>query len=152
MANTVNCCWNNDQNTADPINKGINEITRLRSVGVICFEAPITINSTTAAITVRITTTSERFSAVKMPNSTANTMTTTPAIPTNDQRTASRRLSGFIALRLDSVMVWWRMSQYCTNPINITTAASPKPQWKPFQPHTAEVNSGPISPPMLTPI
>src|SRR5690625_7568768 len=105
MASTVNCCWNNDQNTADPTNSGINEITRLRSVGVICFEAPMTINSATAAIIVRITTTSERFSAVKMPSSTANTMTTTAATPINDQRTASCRLSGFIGLRLDSVMV-----------------------------------------------
>src|SRR5699024_12053492 len=84
---TVNCCWNNDQNTADPINSGINEITRLRSVGVICFEAPMTINSATAAIIVRITTTSERFSAVKMPSSTANTMTNTAAKPNNEQRT-----------------------------------------------------------------
>src|SRR5699024_12584778 len=119
MASTVNCCWNNDQNTADPINSGINEITRLRSVGVLCFEAPMTINNATAAIIVRITTTTERFSAVKKPSSTANTMTTTAATPMNDQRTASCRLSGFIGLRLVSVRVLCRLNQYIISPNDI---------------------------------
>ena len=99
-----------------------------------------------------MTTMVDSASALMTPDAmTTASATTTTSRPIVHLRRCSL-VSGLVGFELDSLTVWWRMATYWIRPAAMPTAASPKPQWKPFQPHSALVPSGPIRAPMLTPM
>jgi hypothetical protein len=76
-ANTVNICWNSDQNTAFAMNIGMKARTRLRSIAVTFALASITTKYATEAAMMTPVVTCDRLDSLTNPVTKATTMTAT---------------------------------------------------------------------------